>query len=434
LAGRAGEQLMIDDPSNLGPLPKGDRSDELQQLSFAALQSSIPVESFRFRRDVADDKGRDGVLECKSAGRFTGFEAWVQLKGTDSDELNADGSFSLRVAASNLNYLLNGPCPLYILWIAPRNELRYVWGMEEAARLERENPNWQAQETITLRLSRILTSSEWHTVYEHVLDRGRGDRQLKDLLARGTINEPLVVSIDRTTLAVSDPEQIYSLLKTSGMAIVGCGYAQYVLDQTRLLSSTRAAEPRLQLVCAYAYVTLGQYLPGLHHTALARASEATLSLVDRFFLRGVQLACEFQIGRVDKDAFLQAQEALERDAPPELAIQFKVDRLRLAHLQERDPVRRASLFKDLEEAATQLENESYPSTSLKLQVRLGRLYAQAIEANANYLHVITRIASRRDMGFNPATRSSLSDLHRARQTDERLDAEIASVIQAAANE
>ena len=123
-----------------GPYPKEDRPDELQQGSLLALKNALPGQLFLVRDERVDDKGVDLSLELKHDGSFLNIRGQLQMKGTDKQELNADGSFSYPVKTSNLHYLLNGLSPLYVVWIEPRNELRFVWARDEARRLHQENP------------------------------------------------------------------------------------------------------------------------------------------------------------------------------------------------------------------------------------------------------------------------------------------------------
>ena len=44
-------------PDSLGPLPKGDRGDDLQQQSLLALRNALPTELFLPRDERVDDKG-----------------------------------------------------------------------------------------------------------------------------------------------------------------------------------------------------------------------------------------------------------------------------------------------------------------------------------------------------------------------------------------
>jgi hypothetical protein len=123
-------------PKNLGPLPKGDRSDDLQQLSLDAFRAALPKEMFLFRDERVDDKGVDGALELRSNNCFLNIRGQVQLKGTDNAGLNSHGSYSHSIKTSNLNYLLNGPCPLYVVSISPRNELRLCHHARQMTRQE----------------------------------------------------------------------------------------------------------------------------------------------------------------------------------------------------------------------------------------------------------------------------------------------------------
>jgi hypothetical protein len=108
---------------DMGPLPEGDRQDSLQQLSLNALRNLLPQDRFLIRDERVDDKGVDVALEAKLTIRkkdsdreqFTNCRAQAQLKSTDSTKQNLDGSVSYQIDVSNLNYLLNGPCPIYFL-------------------------------------------------------------------------------------------------------------------------------------------------------------------------------------------------------------------------------------------------------------------------------------------------------------------------------
>ena len=206
-------------PDELGPLPTAGRSGDLQELSIRAPLAALPVERFQFRDERKSDMGVDGSLEVKIDGHSTNFWAQVQLKATDSPSTNADGSVSLRVEPSNVNYLLNGQSPLYILWIAPRNELRFLWARDERKRLDAINPKWMGQETITLRFVNLLAAG-LNEIHDRVLGDGRLQRKTCDILARAATAEPVTISIDPQSLSVTDPDQLHAWLNESGLSLV----------------------------------------------------------------------------------------------------------------------------------------------------------------------------------------------------------------------
>jgi hypothetical protein len=89
---------------------------------------------------------------------FTNFRAQIQLKGTYEQEVNKDGSVSFSIETSNIRYLWNNLTSIYVLYIEPRKELRFVWLKDEIKRLNEENPDWQNQGEVTLRFIRVLNA------------------------------------------------------------------------------------------------------------------------------------------------------------------------------------------------------------------------------------------------------------------------------------
>jgi hypothetical protein len=71
---------------------------------------------------------------------------------------------------------------------------------------------------------------------------------------------------------------------------------------------------------------------------------------------------------------------------------------------------------------------------LKLQLRLARVYAEALEAGARYVEGMGRLIARRDIGRKPLNAQVVAELRRASQDDKRLTDELASAIQTAAAE
>ena len=146
---------------NLGRLPKADRNSE---------------EKFIFRDERINDTGVDGSVELKINSRSTNLRAQVQLKSTESNDRNKDDSISIPVTVANLNYLLNGPSPLYVLLIAQNGELRFVWARDERKRLEGTNPDWLEQDYVTLRFQSLLHAGSIDQIHERIQKEGCKDR------------------------------------------------------------------------------------------------------------------------------------------------------------------------------------------------------------------------------------------------------------------
>jgi hypothetical protein len=186
-ASRAGGQSVA---KGFGPLPRGDRQDTLQQLSLKALRNALPAELFLLRDERVDDKGIDMSLEAKVGGAFTNCRSQVQLKSTDDgpERLNRDRSYSLSVTTANLNYMLNGPSPLYIIWFYPTNELRYAWASDVCEAIAESNPDWMEQESVTIRFVSVLSPEHLREIHDRILREAKMQRELRrDLQVHSTM-------------------------------------------------------------------------------------------------------------------------------------------------------------------------------------------------------------------------------------------------------
>ena len=102
--------------SQLGPLPESDENARLQRESIKALHRLLAgLNDLVLRDERIEDYGVDGSFELNVAGRMTNFRAQVQMKSSAHVKVTQDGYISLEVATSNLNYLLNGSSPIYVL-------------------------------------------------------------------------------------------------------------------------------------------------------------------------------------------------------------------------------------------------------------------------------------------------------------------------------
>jgi hypothetical protein len=330
--------------SSSGPYPKSDRNDELQELSFRAFQNALPVHRFVFRDERGKDKGVDGSLELKIDSGFTNLRGQVQLKGTDSGEVNADGSVSVQVKTSNLVYLNNGLCPIYSLYVVPRNELRFLWAREEFDRLNQENPDWRQQGTVTLRLRHILTPDALDQIHDRIRREAQLLQHIHELLGRASSNERVVTAIDPATLANTDPDEIYRLLLTSGATIVAAGYAGQVKEMAGFLNPASAQSPRIQLIRAYAEYTLGRYQFALGNIAEASLRFGELSSEDQQFLTFVRDGCEYQTGRISLSELAERIDDRIKQGTGVIPVLERLNRKRVALLGETDIERRGELL------------------------------------------------------------------------------------------
>lgn len=78
-----------------GPLPQVDQAATLQERSIVALQTALPADRLRFRREAAPDTGVDGSIEVLVESMATNCRANVQVKARSGTKEAEDGSIRL---------------------------------------------------------------------------------------------------------------------------------------------------------------------------------------------------------------------------------------------------------------------------------------------------------------------------------------------------
>jgi hypothetical protein len=358
-------------------LPTADRNAELERRSFIAFQSALPVDKFVFRDERTTDAGVDGSLELLAASSYTNLRSQVQLKSTDSEDTNSDGSISIQVRATNLNYLLNGSnSPLYVLFVAPRGELRYAWAHDERRRLDEASPAWEQQESVTIRFREMMTPEAIEGIYQRIRQEAQLKREINDILGKATAAEQIVVSINPETLDVTDPDRAKRILLTSGTAIVSAGYTHQVTNLIRLLNPRDAQLPRILLVQAHAEHTLGRYQAA--HALLADVTlrRDELSEDDQQFLEVLRDGCDYQTGRLSMSEFLARLDEHAKHETGSFALSYRLSRFRYTVISQPELGPRLETLQELRSLVTSIVEASDDSVGFKLFARISLLEAE----------------------------------------------------------
>jgi hypothetical protein len=323
-----------------------------------------------FRDERNDDAGVDGSLELLVDGHSTNLRSQVQLKSKDSSETNADGSVSVQVKVSNLNYLLNGDSPIYVLYVAPRKELRFAWARDERKRLDDSSPGWLGQQSVTIRFQTLVTPETLENIYYRIGQEARLQRKVNDFLDVASNTEEVVVSINTATLEITDPDEVKRVLIKSGTAIVSAGHARRVMESIRLLDPRTAQEPRILLVKAHAESHLEQYQHAIATLADASLRIDELSETDKLFLQTLQASCHFQIGQISLAEFSEHLEQVSQHGDNRFALSDRLHRIRYALIDEEQADRSAELLEELRSLVEGITSSPDNSESFKILARI----------------------------------------------------------------
>jgi tetratricopeptide (TPR) repeat protein len=136
---------------SLDDFPIRDHNSELAEQSEATFECSV-VEAGQFVVQQRDrhDYGTDFHIEATHSGGMTNFRVHAQLKGT-TKTANKDGSISISVGRTNLNYMLSQPNSIYVCFHSPTRQL-FVRSAEDVFRdAEHNGEEWRRQDSLTVR-------------------------------------------------------------------------------------------------------------------------------------------------------------------------------------------------------------------------------------------------------------------------------------------
>lgn len=327
----------MDTKSRLGQLPQASHTHDLQTLSFKAFENIMPEDMFIIRRVQEYDYGVDLQIEAKVDRSVTNFTARVQVKSTDSTKKNVDGSISVEVDVSNLNYLLNSPLGMgiYVLYLAQTQELKYEWVLNEYKRFEKENPNWKNQQNVNLRLAKKLDSTAVSKIHQEIIDIHLFHRDYLELLAQkeirvaiGRTDIPRVI-IDTQTLSVTDATESLKQIINNGINLVADGEAQAVLRLAHNVPYDHLMESKAQLALAYANYAQGHFIQCEANIAGCRLDSGKLKEHEEYLLVSLENACTHNLGEMSREEFLSAERAsIDKLTDPALKLQAELYHIR----------------------------------------------------------------------------------------------------------
>lgn len=364
------------DRNSFGPLPRSGKTNLSERNSDVAFNEAFPRERFRLRR-VEGDTGVDWTIEAILDDHSdTNCLSQVQLKSTEKYAPNKDGSVSYEVKVANLNYLRNGFCPLYILWIKETDELRYAWVKDIIRKFEETNPHWQEQIDVTIRFSEIIDKNALEHIFQRIIAESRMGKDIREMIARSTESQPSFI-VDSTSLKITDPTTAKQLLLGSGRRIVLQGYPDAVVNLYKILDVTSQKHPSLLLVKAYAEVEMGEYdsaRSALKH-AIVRRDELTES--ESCLLDWLHNLCEYFMRHKNTKDYVRDFEAINQR---QSGISKLIDSLNIAFIKftsndeiASTPLTPGDMFRNKKEITEQIRsivkeiNEHPKSSELLIQ-------------------------------------------------------------------
>lgn len=308
------EVMMIDEKilSEMN-LPLSNPKEELETISNTVLMPLLHPSKFEVRSEYQRDKGIDHWVEIKTDGRYTNFQFVIQLKATESTNTNSDGSFSLQIETSNINYLLNGSySAYYVLYHKPTNQLFFEHLNEFLKKIVEKDANWNSQGSHVLRFSKILDEEAISEIYEATKRKGRSHRRMNEILAikSATLEAGDRILIDGT-LNVTDDSGVREWIMSMGLKHINEGDWKTIISLHKGASGNVATTAKYNLIVGVAYYYNAKNLEALQHFKAALRLKSELSEELLYHLRYFEIAAKYSIGIISEDEYERTLDELE---------------------------------------------------------------------------------------------------------------------------
>lgn len=310
---------------HLDDLPKRDGNHVTEDMAVSAFHKRLlESEAFILQNADRNDYGTDCQIEVVEQGSATNVRIHVQVKGTKRP-LNTDGSITVEIARTNLNYLLAQPYSLYACYHVLTDTLRICSAEAILRQYEHGSRNWTEQRTLTVSFSEELTVTRLRTLaslarYSAVLlrDRRVGQVTVEPAEMPGLLRKQLAdLHVPEDSEAAArilenlydrGADEIISTAFNKFAAVLGSDDAMgfgYMAEINLGMAGRRTDTGRIEVAICHFRSKLdgGRYQPGsLHYTignglsALGRQDDARrayeAALKDQAFMSAPEMAAQ----------------------------------------------------------------------------------------------------------------------------------------------
>jgi Domain of unknown function (DUF4365) len=369
-------------------LPLVNPNEELEDISNNRFVPLFDVSKFEIRKEPGRDKGIDFRIEIKKNGRFTGFRFIVQLKATEKIEANEDGSVSLTIYTSNINYLLNSGVPaFYVLYFKKENTFLYENLNDFVKNIVEQKQDLQKQDSHALRLHKQLDLESIELMYKRAHDHGIFSRNLNQQLALSSSLVSERILIDPQLNVTSDSE-IRKLIEQFGLHLINESRWIDVLEAHHLGSQNISITAKYNLIIGIAFYYTGELIKSLSYfkSAIKLKSELTQDLFEHLIL--FDATVRYSLGLISKNE--HQDKLLSIGTSDHIKYYLKIDQEKELYLKSDDPDIDLKYEKFVREMEDILNSED-ANDNIKLLVKCELVLFEGTKINMDYARDISRI-------------------------------------------
>ncbi|MCW3124778.1 MAG: hypothetical protein JWO03_436, partial [Bacteroidetes bacterium] len=378
--------LMEEDFFKNMDLPKTNHFEELETLSEHNLYLLFPPDRFELCTRDKRDKGIDLTYEIKKDGNHTGIRFVLQLKATKSIQPNKhDGSYSVSLDTSNINYLLNGTSAFYILYVIETKTFYYESILDFLKTLIEKGNDWEKQASHTLKFKKKLLPNEIGIIYNESIKRGIAQREINEI---STIISASGNKTDRITIDaefnVSNDTQTREFIEALGFDMINNGGWQKVIEIHKTATGNIATSALYNLVLGIANYYCGFRFDAFIFLKTSTKLKSELSNNLHDYLLYFDTIVKYSIGLLEDNKYRATMSELSNSKT--VGLYIKLDNARREYAKSAST--NINNFEHYLAAINEILNNPKASENLKLTAKCELVFFQGIENVFSYINKI----------------------------------------------
>jgi len=298
-------------------LPKSTANKELETSSRRLLHGMFEARDFEVRDETQHDTGIDLSIELKSEGKCTNLRFAIQLKATHAAKRKKDGSFSVSVPISNINYLLNDALPAYyVLYHQEENIFLYQQAKEVDKMLSEKYPKGKRPKSFTISFHQPFDAQAIAQLRAKMLTLGYLRRNISDILDltddHNQLRDSIVV---QKNLKVYSPSANLRYLESFGYQLLTRGEFAYIMEVEQDCYPMEEPSAKFHFVCGTAAHYTGQLTRSLDHFKIAEKHIEDLHPEAMPMMQYYTAHSKRSLGMIDRKRSLKSIGTLMDSAP-----------------------------------------------------------------------------------------------------------------------
>ena len=367
-------------------LPLTNPKNELEDISKYKLKPLFDVTKFEIREELKD-KGIDYSVELKYNSKYTGFRFNIQLKATEKINKNVDGSYSLSIETSKIEYLIQNGLPAYYKLYVKDEDAFYIEYLNDFVnKLLNSSEPWSKQKSHVLRFNKKFDEGLTDEMYKVADDKGKFLRQINEkyIAQNSNLNTNDKIILDYN-LNVSGDDEIRNLIEKIGFHLINEGRWKELVQFHENATGNVAISAKYNLIVGIAYYYTGNMIKSVSYLKEASKLKHNLNEGLLTHLTYFDSNARLSLGMINQEEYKKKLDKLKESEP--IGLYLKLQAANEYYFSSKDEDRLQKFRKIIDDIIEKCDKNA----NIFLLAKCEMLFVEGINNNSNFARNIALI-------------------------------------------